>query len=61
MVTNVANGHDGAVRLMTHEPYDYQLCILEVAVSSMTLDDILALESKCKIRPQTREMGLNGN
>lgn len=56
-----SNGHGGNVRLKSREPSDYQVCILEVAGSSLILDEILELESKWKIRLQTREMGLTAN
>lgn len=56
-----ANGHGGDVHLRSRERSDYQVCILEVAGSSMTTEEIRGLESKWKIRLRTREMGLNGN
>lgn len=55
------NGHGGDVRLQSRDRSDYQVCILEVAGSSMTTEEILGLESKWKIRLRTREMGLTGN
>lgn len=55
------NGHGGNVRLMSREPSDYQVSILEVAGSLDLDDEILALETRWKSKLQSREMGLNAN
>lgn len=55
------NGHGDNVRLISRDPADYQISILEVA-GSLDLDaDILALEARWKRKLQSREMGLNAN
>jgi hypothetical protein len=56
-----ATGHGGNVALKSREPSDYQISILEVAGSSATDTDILAMESRWKRKLQSREMGLNHN
>jgi hypothetical protein len=53
------NGNGGNVALKSREPSDYQVCILEVAGTAMTRDDILGLEGRWKKKLQSREMGLN--
>ncbi len=53
------NGHGGNVRLMSREPSDYQVSILEVAGTSATLDDILQMEGRWQAKLQTVDMGLN--
>ncbi|WP_280514504.1 hypothetical protein [Chthonobacter albigriseus] len=40
---------------------DYQVSILEAAGSVATVDDILAMEVRWKLKLQSREMGLNRN
>jgi hypothetical protein len=60
--TNYAATADGGnVRLMSREPSDYQVSILEVAGSAATAGDIFRMESLWKAKLQTRKMGLNGN
>lgn len=54
-------GHGGDVRLMSREPSDYQVAILEVGGSLDSDGDILALESRWKQKLQSRALGLNGN
>ena len=56
-----ATGDGGNVRLRSRERSDYQVSILEVAGSAATADDILKMETRWKVKLQTREMGLNGN
>lgn len=56
-----ATGDGGNVRLRARERSDYQVSILEVAGSAATADDILKMETRWKMKLQTREMGLNGN
>ena len=54
-------GHGGDAALKSRDPSDYQVSILEVAGSSANADDILAMESRWKVKLQSREMGLNKN
>ncbi|MEI9992146.1 MAG: GIY-YIG nuclease family protein [Rhizomicrobium sp.] len=54
-------GHGGNVALRSRDPSDYQVSILEVAGSSATEVEILAMESRWKQKLQSREMGLNRN
>lgn len=55
------DGHGGNIQLKNRDRSDYQVTILEVAGSSLTSEDILALEGRWKQKLQTREMGLNSN
>ena len=57
----VLTGHGGNIALKSREPSDYQVSILEVAGSASNTDDILKMESKWKMKLQSREMGLNKN
>jgi hypothetical protein len=57
----VQNGHGGNVALKSSEPSDYQVCVLEVAGTSATTDDIIKMEIKWKRKLQSKEMGLNRN
>jgi hypothetical protein len=54
-------GHGGNVALKSREPSDYQVSILEVAGSSLQIEDILAMETRWKHKLQSGEMGLNRN
>jgi len=56
-----ATGHGGNVMLRSRDPSDYQVSILEVAGSLDSDVDILALETRWKLKLQSREMGLNAN
>ena len=56
-----SNSHGGNVGLTSRDPSDYQVSILEVAGSSSTADEIMALETLWKRKLQSREMGLNRN
>lgn len=55
------NNHGGNVMLKSREASDYQVSILDVAGSSASSDDIVAMETLWKKKLQSREMGLNGN
>lgn len=55
------DGHGGNVGLKSRDPSDYQVSILEVAGSTATTEDLLAMESLWKRKLQSREMGLNKN
>ena len=55
----VQNGHGGNVVLMSREPSDYQVSVLEVAGTASTVDDIRGMEERWKTKLKTREMGLN--
>jgi hypothetical protein len=57
----IQTGHGGNVGLMSRDPSDYQVSILEVAGSSTTGDDILVMEGRWQSKLQSREMGLNRN
>ena len=57
----VITGHGGNIALKSREHSDYQVSILEVAGSSSNTDDILKMESRWKVKLQSREMGLNKN
>ena len=54
-------GHGGNVRLMSREPSDYQVSILEVSSSLASEQEILTLEALWKAKLQSRAMGLNAN
>ncbi len=55
------DGHGGNVGLKSRDPSDYQVSILEVAGSSSTPEEIIAMEDLWKRKLQSREMGLNKN
>ena len=57
----VQTGHGGNVALKSRDPSDYQVSILEVAGTSLTTEEILAMELLWKEKLQSREMGLNRN
>lgn len=57
----VNTGHGGNVGLKSRTPSDYQVSILEVAGSAVTVDEIIAMEQLWKAKLQSREMGLNRN
>ena len=54
-------GHGGNVALKSREPSDYQVSILEVAGSASTIDDIMKMEGRWKLKLQSKQMGLNRN
>ncbi|KQP53682.1 GIY-YIG nuclease family protein [Methylobacterium sp. Leaf108] len=54
-------GHGGNVRLKVRDPSDYQVCILQVAGSDAGDDEIIGMETRWKLKLQSREMGLNVN
>jgi hypothetical protein len=60
-VAYAANGHGGNVGLRLATEQDYQVSILEVAASTATRDDVLALESTWKDKLLSRRFGLNRN
>jgi hypothetical protein len=57
----IQTGHGGNVGLKSREPSDYQVSILEVAGSSATQEDILAMEGRWQSKLQSPAMGLNRN
>jgi hypothetical protein len=57
----VQTGHGGNVALKSRDPSDYQVCILEVAGTSSTDDDIIRMEQRWKAKLQSGAMGLNRN
>jgi len=56
-----ATGHGGNAGLKSRDPSDYQVSILETVGSSVTINDLLILESRWKDKLQSRLMGLNRN
>jgi hypothetical protein len=54
-------GHGGNVALRSRDPSDYQVSILEVAGTSATEYEIATMETRWKLKLQSREMGLNRN
>ncbi len=57
----VQAGHGGNLGLKSRDPSDYQVSILEVAGTSATPDDILAMEGRWQSKLQSLAMGLNRN
>jgi hypothetical protein len=55
------DGHGGNQGLKSRDPSDYQVSVLEVAGSTATTDEIIAMEDLWKRKLQSREMGLNRN
>ena len=55
----VHTGHGGNVALKSRNPSDYQVSILEVAGTALTIDQILAMEQQWMAKLQSQEMGLN--
>jgi hypothetical protein len=56
-----ANSHGGNIGLRIRDPSDYLVSVLEVAGSSATVDEIIALENTWKEKLHSRDMGLNRN
>lgn len=56
-----ANGHGGNIALKSRDASDYQIAILETVGTGATLDDLLALEDRWKVKLQSRALGLNRN
>jgi len=54
-------GHGGNVGLKSRDPSDYQVSVLEVAGTSATEKDILAMEGLWQSKLQSMGMGLNKN
>ncbi|MBM4087000.1 MAG: GIY-YIG nuclease family protein [Planctomycetes bacterium] len=57
----IRTGHGGAVALKSRDPSDYQVSILEVAGTSATKDDLIAMEGRWQRKLQSKDMGLNRN
>lgn len=55
------DGHGGNVGLKSRDPSDYQVSILEVCGSGLTINEIIRTEALWKDKLQSREMGLNRN
>jgi hypothetical protein len=53
--------HGGNVELKSRGPSDYQISVLEVAGSAATDADIIQMETRWKLKLQSRDMGLNRN
>lgn len=58
-ISYVHDGHGGNVKLKSRNPSDYQVSILEVAGSSVSREEILAMEVMWMRKLQSYEMGLN--
>ncbi len=56
-----ANNHGGNVGLKARDPSNYFVSILEVAGSTATIEDIVALENTWKLKLHSRDIGLNHN
>jgi hypothetical protein len=54
-------GHGDNVGLKSRELSDYQVSILEVAGTSLTVEDVLAMEGRWQRKLQSKDMGLNRN
>ncbi|KAA0679422.1 GIY-YIG nuclease family protein [Roseomonas genomospecies 6] len=57
----VSTGHGGNIGMREVPPSDYHVSILEVAASSASIADILAMEARWKRKLFTRDFGLNRN
>lgn len=57
----VASGHGGNQLMRNRSATDYQVSILEIASSTTTLDELIAMENRWKQKLQTRTFGLNAN
>ena len=57
----VATGHGGNVLMKELVHAEYQVSILEVASSSASPADVIAMESRWKAKLLTKEFGLNKN
>jgi len=55
----MADGHGGNVAMKARNSSDYVVSILEVAGSSASVEEILALESRWKQKLLSRDIGLN--
>lgn len=55
------DGHGGNIGLKSRDPEDYQVSVLEVCGSGLTIDEIIRTEQLWKAKLQSREMGLNRN
>jgi hypothetical protein len=60
-LAHAQDGHGGNVGLKSRDPSDYQVSILEVAGSATTTEAALEMEKLWKLKPRSREMGLNRN
>jgi len=54
-------GHGGNIALKSRKRSDYQVAILEVAGSSATTEEIIAMEGRWQCKLQSKDMGLNRN
>ena len=57
----IQTGHGGNQALMSRNPSDYQVTILEVAGTSATKEDIGKMEGRWQRKLRSMEMGLNRN
>lgn len=56
-----ASSHGGNVGLRNRAPSDLTVSVLEVAGSAASVDEIIALEERWKLKLLSREIGLNRN
>lgn len=56
-----ADGHGGNLGLKGREPSNFQVSILEVAGSLASVEEIIALEERWKVKLRSRQAGLNRN
>ena len=57
----MSNAHGGNVGLLSRDPSDYQVSILEVVGNSASGNEVVALEALWKRKLRSQEMGLNRN
>ena len=56
-----ASGHGGNKRMLDIPAADYQVSILEVASSTASHTELIAIENRWKEKLRTRQFGLNAN
>jgi len=57
----VASGHGGDRRMQDIPSADYQVCVLEVASSSASIEALAKMETRWKLKLMSRKFGLNAN
>jgi hypothetical protein len=55
------SGHAGNKHLKALDPHDFEFSILEISLSTMSADDVIARENRWKECLGSREFGLNDN
>ena len=56
-----SNGHGGNRRMKDRQHSDYHVAVLEVAASSTSFENLIAMENRWKEKLQARDFGLNAN